>query len=117
MINQNPAHHLRGYAEEMSAVLPVHLSLIDKAQISLVDKRGRLQSVTRALQPQVAVGHAAQFLIYGANYIIQCLAVSTAPGNQPLGDLLMRLVDFLMWRWLFHLRLAVRYELACVEPN
>src|SRR6185295_13246642 len=117
VIDQNPPHHLRGYAKEMSAVLPAHLCLIDQSQVSLVNQRCGLQGVTWALEPQVAIGHATQFLIDSANYVIEGFGVSTVPGNQPLGDLVLSLVDLIL-RWLFHCasRREV-HELACVEPN
>jgi len=37
VINQDVAHHLRGDAKEMSAILPIHHPLIDQTKIDLVD--------------------------------------------------------------------------------
>jgi hypothetical protein len=39
MINENSAHHLRGYSKEMRAVLPMHIPLVDQAKKGLINKR------------------------------------------------------------------------------
>src|SRR5688572_1358069 len=96
VINQNPAHHLSRDPEEVSAVLPVHLGLINQPQISLVHKRGGLQRVTGGFHSQVPVSHSAQFLIYSLNHVIERSSVSTVPGNQPGRDLLLTLITLLM---------------------
>src|ERR1043166_4740736 len=40
VINQNASHHLRGYPEEVRAVLPPYAPLIDQSDKGLVDQRG-----------------------------------------------------------------------------
>ena len=50
------AHHARGAAEEMRAVLPIHGAVAREPQIDLVDERGRLQGVVGPLGAHVAGG-------------------------------------------------------------
>ena len=38
MINENSAHHLRGYTEKMRAVLPMHIPLVDQSKKGFINK-------------------------------------------------------------------------------
>src|SRR5262249_54309976 len=55
MINQNAPHRLGGDAEEVGAVLPSYVSLIYQLDVSLVRQRRRLQRVTCAFSPHIAL--------------------------------------------------------------
>ena len=56
MVDEDPAHRLRGDGEEVTAVLPVHPRLVDETEIRLVDERGRLERVAAALLSEVTPG-------------------------------------------------------------
>jgi hypothetical protein len=38
VVNEYAAHHLRGDGEEVGAVLPAHLRLVNEAQVGVVDE-------------------------------------------------------------------------------
>jgi hypothetical protein len=59
--------------------------LINEPHISLVDKRGRLQSMIRALAPEIAGGDAAQFVIDERKKRIQRGAVARIRGEKHFG--------------------------------
>jgi hypothetical protein len=49
VIDEDPPHHHRGHANELGAVLPVHLPLVESPEIRLVHERGGLQGVVEPL--------------------------------------------------------------------
>ena len=59
VVDQDPAHRLRGDREEVTAVLPGDPRLIDEPEVRLVHDRGRLQRVAGRLLPEVPFGDAA----------------------------------------------------------
>jgi hypothetical protein len=59
VIDQNPAHHLRGNAIELRATFPIHLLLVDDAQECFMDQCRALQSVRAALVTQMAARQRA----------------------------------------------------------
>jgi hypothetical protein len=56
MIDQNLAHHLGSHTHKMTAALVVWLILPYKARISFVHQGSGLQSMPRALIPQISTG-------------------------------------------------------------
>ena len=48
VVDQNPPHHAGGDAEEVRAIAPLDLPLIDEAHVRFVDERRRLQRMTGA---------------------------------------------------------------------
>ena len=79
IIEQNPAHYLRRDAEEMGAILPLDLSLIDQTQVRFVDQRGRLQGMIRVLPPHVAVRQAMQFALNEGQEPFEGRLIAVAP--------------------------------------
>jgi len=57
------AHHLRGHGEEVVPALPVHPGDIDQPQVRLVDERGGLEGMVRALVAHVAVRDPSKFRV------------------------------------------------------
>jgi hypothetical protein len=80
MINENPAHHLRGQREKLGPVFPRQVSLVDKSKIRFVDERGRLQRVARPLASEVGASPSAQILIQQREEAIACGLIPSAPG-------------------------------------
>ena len=60
MVQKHSPHHLCGDAEEMTSVLPIHLTLVEKPQIRLVDDGGDLKAVVAPFAAQPARGEDAQ---------------------------------------------------------
>ena len=63
VVDENPAHRLRRDPEEVRAVLPPDVALLDELHKRLVDQRRRLERVVLALAPQVARGAASQLAV------------------------------------------------------
>jgi hypothetical protein len=63
MIHQQATHYLCSNSEKMSAILPVHPRLIDKAKVRLMNQRGRLQGMIRPFTPQIIRRELAQFIV------------------------------------------------------
>jgi len=64
LVDQNTAHHLRGDAEELSAVLPDRSVLIDESQVGFVNQRGWLEGMVWALMAKVLGGPPPKFLVH-----------------------------------------------------
>ncbi len=58
VIDENPAHQARGYGKKVNSVLPVHRVPSDQPKISLMYKRGALQSVIIMLRGKALSGDA-----------------------------------------------------------
>jgi hypothetical protein len=81
-VNEYATHHLSGYAEEVSAVLPADVFPVYKAEECLVDKGRSLKYVTRALSPHVAVSQTAKFSVNERDKFIEGRLISIAPGHK-----------------------------------
>jgi hypothetical protein len=57
-IYQNAPHQLSSKREEMAAVLPMHVFLIDQPEICLMDQSSGLQGIPRILTSHVVMGQA-----------------------------------------------------------
>jgi hypothetical protein len=80
VINEDPAHHLRGQREKLCPVLPRYLSLVDKPKIRFVNERGRLQQVARPLASEAGASPPAQIPIHQRDEAIACGLIPSAPG-------------------------------------
>jgi hypothetical protein len=72
----------------MPPALPFWEILLDKPQVSLIDKRSRLQRVIRPLPPQIAVSQLAKLVVYDRHQLVERGMVSSAPAQQELCDLI-----------------------------
>ncbi len=89
VIDEDAAHHLRGDAEEVRAVLPLHLRLIHEPHVRLVDERGGLQRVADALLAQVARGEAPQLAVDDGQQVVEHPAVAVRQADEQSGHLLL----------------------------
>ena len=87
MVDEDAAHHLRRQAEELRAILPDNMLLIDEAQIRLVHERGRLQGVGAPLAAQVGRGTAAKLLIDDRDETVARSRLASRPCAQKRRDL------------------------------
>jgi hypothetical protein len=78
VIDEDAAHQLRGHAEEMRAVLPPDVALVDQLDERLVDERRRLKRMLRALAPEIPGGHPPQLAVHGRHQPIERRAVALA---------------------------------------
>ena len=60
VIDQNPAHELRGDSEEVASVLPPHV-LSNQAKVSLMHEGGGLKYVVGPLALQIRRREASKF--------------------------------------------------------
>ena len=51
VVHEDPAHDLRRDTEEVRAILPIDLALVNEPHVRLMDQGRRLQRVVRALAP------------------------------------------------------------------
>jgi hypothetical protein len=51
VVHEDTAHHFGSQGEEVRAISPIGVMLVDEAQVSFVDERRRLQNVPRPLAP------------------------------------------------------------------
>ena len=89
-LDQNTAHQLRGYGEEMGPILPLHPLVIHEADVGLVDQGGRLEAVVAALTSHAAVRQPAQLRIDDRRQAVERALVSVAPGPEQLADVVYR---------------------------
>src|SRR5689334_15731312 len=64
IVNENPAHRLRGGGKEMASAVPTGCRTIaDQPQVGLVDQRSRVTLLRRPLPHHVRCRQLAQFLV------------------------------------------------------
>ena len=87
MVDQDPAHHLRGDAKEMRAILPVHLALIDELEEGFVDQGRGLKGVVAPLPAQVGGGEPPQLGINRRQEPVERILPPETPLLEQLRDL------------------------------
>jgi hypothetical protein len=90
MLDQNTAHQLRGYCEEMGPILPLHPLVIHQADVGLIDQRAGLKVVVGALASHVPVRQAAELRVDDRRQLVEGELVSVAPGTEELADIVDR---------------------------
>jgi len=86
MVHKNSPHDLCCNTEKMCSAFPLH-SLVDKAEVSLMNKGRTLQRVTRAFTFHVAPSEAPKLLIQQRREQLGCAFVTAAPVSQESSDL------------------------------
>ena len=84
VVHQDSSHQLSGHTEELRAILPARVVLINQFEIGLVDECRGLERVIGPLVTQVAGGDAAQFPIHDRDQIRERTPVATAPSEEQL---------------------------------
>jgi len=90
VIDQDPAHDLRGDAKEMRAILPIALALIDEPDVRLVNEGRRLQGVVGPLVPKLARGNAVELRIDEWQQLIEGSPVASTPVAEQRRDVARR---------------------------
>jgi hypothetical protein len=84
VLDQDPAHHARRDAEEMRAILPVHIR-VDEPQIGFMDQRRGLERMSLGLAPELSPRQATQLCIHERNQPVVRPIVPEPPFAQQLG--------------------------------
>ena len=82
MIDENATHQPRSDRKEVCAILPMHVSLIDKPQVCLVNQSRSLHRVPLLIAPftlHVLVGQPVQFFINQRRQTVERCLVPIAP--------------------------------------
>jgi hypothetical protein len=66
------------------AIVSVKGVLIDESKICLVDQRGALQGMSRALPLEMVVRDLSQFLVDERNQCLKSLSISCSPSHEEL---------------------------------
>src|SRR5690349_4815646 len=90
VVDENPPHQLRGNREEVSAVLPVHFSLGEQLDVSLIDDGGGLQPVVAPLARQLPRGNRPEFLVDDRDQAVERLTVPVFPLVKDACDIVWR---------------------------
>jgi hypothetical protein len=85
MIDEDPAHHVRGDSEEVGAVLPLDPALIHQPQIGLVDQCSGRKGVVLTLTPEIAPGQPPQLAVDRLHQIRTRVLITAAPGDEQAG--------------------------------
>ena len=87
MIDEDPPHDPRGQREEVRAVVPRDVPWRRRAQIGLVDERGRLQAVAHAFARHAAPRDLVQLLVHERNQPVEGGRIALVPSEQQPGDI------------------------------
>ena len=79
IVDQDAAHQARCDGEEVRAVLPVDLALVDEFQIGLVDQSRGLQCAIAPFTGHVARGDHVQLVVHQRHQAIEGIAVAALP--------------------------------------
>src|SRR5512134_1048529 len=90
VIDQDPAHDVRGDTKEMRPILPIDLALVDEPDVHLMNKGRRLQGVVGPLLPKLARGHAAELRIDEWQQLIERSPVAATPIAKQCRDVARR---------------------------
>jgi hypothetical protein len=89
VIYQDAPDHLRRHAEEVRAVLPPDMLLVNETQVRFVYQGGTLQGVVRPFAPQIPRGQPAQFSVNERCQPVERLLIAIAPADQQFGNALL----------------------------
>ena len=79
VIDQDAAHDLGGDREEVRAIRPVHILLIDQANISFIYQSSGLKGVVFSLSAHVTAGEAVELVVDQRIQLVQSGLVPFAP--------------------------------------
>ena len=79
VVHKDASHDLRGDTREMRPASPIHVTLINKPEICLVNEGGRLQGVPGALTAKLAPCDGAQLLIHHGQELVAGTGIPAVP--------------------------------------
>ena len=81
VIDEYPAHQLCRHGKEVRSVLPLHVPVVNEANIRLIDESRCLKRVAHVFATHVVFGQAAQLLVHQRCQSIQGCFVAAPPGH------------------------------------
>jgi hypothetical protein len=87
VIDQNAAHQLARYGEEMDPIVPPNRSSSNQTKVGFVNQSRALQRVILLLARKTIARDAAEFVVNHWNEFFAGRKVSIAPAKEQLGDL------------------------------
>jgi hypothetical protein len=85
-LDKDATDEMCGDPEEMRAILPPHMSLIDQLQVGVVNECRGLERVARPLPAKVMVSETAKFTIHCVKQLVSRVPIPIAPGHEQTGD-------------------------------
>ena len=82
VIHENPAHHLRGDAEEMSPIPPIDVPLVNQPKVDLVDQCRRLKRVANTFGAKLTRSDSTQLRINERKQLVQRVGITVPPLRQ-----------------------------------
>lgn len=79
VIDQDAAHDLRGDREEVRTICPVHILLIDHADVSFIYQGSGLKCVVFSLPAHITAGEAVELVVDQRVQLVQSGLVPFAP--------------------------------------
>jgi hypothetical protein len=86
MIHQYAPHHVRCDTEKLGAIVPVGITLIDKAEVRLVNQRRGLKSMTVSLAAHRMSRDTAQLIVHERDELVGRSRVALTPRREQRGD-------------------------------
>src|SRR5215831_14799779 len=83
-VDQYPSHQPGRNRKEVCSVLPTQIFSADQADVCFMDQSGGLQSMTRALTPNVTLGQAMQLFVNDRHKPFTSRFVTIAPSQEQL---------------------------------
>src|SRR5688572_18177219 len=87
IVDKDAAHHLRRDGEEVRAVIPFHIPLIDKSQERLVDEGRSLKRVAGPLTVHIVMGQTVELTVDERRHALESGMISIAPIQKQLSYL------------------------------
>ena len=84
-VDEHAAHQPGGHREEVRAILPLDAADINQLEVDLVDERGGLEHVIRALAGHVPPGDALEFAVHKREQFLDGPVVARSPFDQQGG--------------------------------
>jgi hypothetical protein len=79
VVDQDTTHHFRRQREEVRAILPIGVTLVDESQVRFMDQSRRLQEVSRPLPTKAHRRPTAEFLMNHTNQFIARSQIASTP--------------------------------------
>jgi hypothetical protein len=86
MIDKNAAHQTGGNAKEVCPVAPLDLTLVDQADIDLVDERGWLQRMSSGFSSHLRRSHTPEVAVYERDQLIERVPSPIAHSEEQVGN-------------------------------
>jgi hypothetical protein len=98
VIDEDAAHHFRRHGEEVPAVVPPGVALVDEPKVGLMNEGGWLENMSPALGPKPGCRAPAQVLVDHFDEMVAGNQVALAPGVKQGGHIGSGMVQMALGR-------------------